>query len=72
MSNDFSTEYSEWGDDELLLLASDPCALTTEAAAALNAELRRRNLTESDQAKYQQDGYVLDSGSPYRLCFGLP
>lgn len=54
MSNDFSTEYSERGDDELLLLASDPSALTTEAAAALDAELRRRNLTESDQAKYQQ------------------
>ena len=53
MSNDFSTEYSERGDDELLLLASDPSALTTEAAVALDAELRRRNLTESDRAKYQ-------------------
>jgi len=28
--------------------------LTTEAAVALDAELRRRNLTESDQAKHQQ------------------
>jgi hypothetical protein len=54
MSNDFSTEYSERVDDELLLLASDRSALTTEAAAALDAELRRRNLTESDQAKYRQ------------------
>src|ERR1700733_2575028 len=54
MSNDFSTEYTERVDDELLLLASDRSALTTEAAAALDAELRRRNLTESDQANYRQ------------------
>ena len=54
MPKHFSTEYSERGDDELLLLASDRSALTTEAAAALDTELRRRNLTESDQAKYQQ------------------
>jgi hypothetical protein len=54
MSNDFSTEYSERGDDELLLLASDRSVLTTEAAAALDAELSRRRLTESDQAKYRQ------------------
>jgi hypothetical protein len=54
MLNDFSTEYSERSDDELLLLASDRASLTAEAAAALEAELRRRNLTESDQAKHQQ------------------
>jgi hypothetical protein len=54
MINDFSTEYSERSDDELLLLASDRASLTTEAAAALDAELRRRNLTESDQIKHQQ------------------
>src|SRR5882762_10744012 len=54
MLNDFSTEYSERSDDELLLLASDRVSLTTEAAVALDAELRRRNLTESDQAKHQQ------------------
>jgi hypothetical protein len=54
MLNDFSTEYSERSDDELLLLASDHASLTTEAATALDAELRRRNLTESDQVKHQQ------------------
>ena len=54
MANDFSTGYSERSDDEVLLLASDRASLTTEAAVALDAELRRRNLTESDQAKYQQ------------------
>ena len=54
MLNDFSTEYSERSDDELLLLASDRASLTTEAAGALDAELRRRNLTESDQVKHQQ------------------
>jgi hypothetical protein len=54
MLNDFTTEYSERSDDELLLLASDRASLTTEAAAALDAELRLRNLTESDQLKHQQ------------------
>jgi hypothetical protein len=54
VANDFSTEYPQRTDDELLLLSSDRASLTTEAAAALDAELCRRNLTESDQAKYQQ------------------
>jgi hypothetical protein len=54
MLNDFTTEYSKRSDDELLLLASDRDSLTTEAGAALDAELRRRNLTESDQVKHQQ------------------
>lgn len=50
----FSAEYSERSDDELLQLASDRSSLTDEAAAALNNELQRRNLTESDQTKHQQ------------------
>lgn len=35
-------------------MASDRAALTTEAAVALDAELRRRNLGESDKHKFQQ------------------
>jgi hypothetical protein len=54
MLGDFSTEYSRRSDDELLLLASDRASLTTEAAVALDSELHRRNLTESDHAKHQQ------------------
>ena len=54
MLKDFSTEYFERSDDELLLLASDRASLTSEAAAALDADLLRRNLTESDQVKHQQ------------------
>lgn len=54
MLNDFSTEYSERSADELLHLASERHSLTTEAAAALDAELRRRNLTESDRLEYQR------------------
>ena len=46
MLNNFSNEYSERSNDELLALASDRAFLTTEAAAALDAELGRRNLTE--------------------------
>ncbi len=54
MLMDFSTEYSQRSDDELLHLASARHSLTTEAAAALDAELRRRNLTESDRVEYQR------------------
>jgi hypothetical protein len=54
MFDDFSTEYSQLSDDELLLLASDRASLITAAAAALTAELSRRNLTESDRAKHDQ------------------
>lgn len=54
MPSDSSADYSKRSDDELLLLASDRASLTTEAAVALDAELRRRNLTESDQHKYQR------------------
>jgi hypothetical protein len=54
MVNDFSAEYSKRSDDELLHLASERHSLTTEAAAALDAELRRRNLTESDRVEHQR------------------
>jgi hypothetical protein len=54
MLTDFSIEYAQRSDDELLHLASERHSLTTEAAAALDAELRRRNLTESDRLEYQK------------------
>ena len=54
MLTNFSSEYSQRSDDELLHLASDRHSLTTEAAAALDAELRRRNLTESDRVELQK------------------
>ncbi len=54
MYRDFSNEYSELSDDELLHLASERTSLTDEAVAALDVELRRRNLTQSDQTKYQR------------------
>ncbi len=54
MLSNFSADYSRLGDDELLRLASDRPSLTTEAAIALDGELLRRNLTASDQLKYQQ------------------
>ncbi len=54
MPNEFTTEYSERSDDELLHLASERHYLTTEAVAALDAELRRRNLTESDRIDHQR------------------
>jgi hypothetical protein len=54
MLDDFSTEYSKQSDDELLQLASERHSLTTEAASALDAELGRRNLTESDRVEHQR------------------
>lgn len=54
MLTDFSTEYSQRSDDELLHLATQRHSLTTEAVAALDAELRRRNLTESDRVEHQK------------------
>lgn len=48
------TGYSQWSDDELLHLATQRHSLTAEAAAALDAELSRRKLTESDQVEYQK------------------
>ena len=54
MLNDFSTEYSERTDDELLHLASQRHFLTAEARTALDAELSRRNLTESDRIEHQR------------------
>jgi hypothetical protein len=54
MPYDFFAEYSERNDDELLHLASARHSLTTESAAALDAELRRRNLTESDRIEHQR------------------
>jgi hypothetical protein len=54
MPNDLYTEYAEQSDDELLQLASDRASLTDEAAAVLDAELGRRNLTTSDQGEHQR------------------
>lgn len=54
MPIDFTTEYSKRSDDELLHLASTRHSLRAEAATALDGELRRRNLTESDLAEYQR------------------
>jgi hypothetical protein len=50
----FSAEYSQRSDDELLQLESDRFSLTSEAAAALDDELHQQKLTESDRAKHQQ------------------
>lgn len=54
MLTDFSIEYSQRSDDELLRLASERNTLTAEARAALDDELRRRNLTEADQREHQR------------------
>ncbi len=52
MLSDLSSQYAEFTDDELLHLASDRKSLTDEAVAALDTELRRRNLNESDQREH--------------------
>jgi hypothetical protein len=50
----FSAEYSQRSDDELLQLASDRFSLTSGAAAALDDELHQRHVTECDRATHQQ------------------
>ena len=54
MPIDLTTEYSQRSDDELLQLATQRHSLTTEAVAALDAELHRRNLTDSDRVEHQR------------------
>jgi len=54
MLTDFATEYSRRSDGELLHLASARHSLVPEAAAALDLELRRRNLTDSDRIEHQK------------------
>src|SRR5437868_4291755 len=54
MINDFSIEYRQRTDEELLQLASDRVSLTDEAAVTLDAELRRRNLTQADVADHER------------------
>jgi hypothetical protein len=54
MPIDFCREYSQRSDDELLQLATQRHSLTTEAAATLDAELHRRNLTDSDRGEHQR------------------
>lgn len=54
MLTDFATEYSRLSDGELLHLASARHSLVSEAAAALDSELRQRNLTESDRIEHQK------------------
>jgi hypothetical protein len=51
---DFATEYSRRSDGELLHLASGRHSLVPEAAAALDSELQRRNLTESDRIEHEK------------------
>jgi cation transport ATPase len=54
MLTDFAIEYSRRSDGELLHLASARHSLLPEAAAALDSELRRRNLSESSRIEHQK------------------
>jgi hypothetical protein len=54
MPYDFATDYAELSDDNILHLAGERASLTPEAVSALDSELRRRNLTDSHQTKYQR------------------
>jgi hypothetical protein len=54
LMTDFSPEYDRLSDDELLALASTGSSLTDVAKLALDRELSRRNLTDSERIKYEQ------------------
>jgi hypothetical protein len=53
--NTYLIEYGKKNDEELLRLACDRASLIDEAAAALDLELSRRNLTEADRHRYDRD-----------------
>jgi len=74
MRIDFSTEYSQRSDDELLHLASQRHSLATDAAVALDAELHRRSLTESDRIEHErfvkrQEQSEIESRKQNRIAF---
>jgi hypothetical protein len=54
MTTDFSLEYSRFSDDQLLALASTRASLIDVARLALDSEMTRRGLTQSDRIKYEQ------------------
>lgn len=54
MVSDFSTQYADLSDEELLRIASDRASLRDEAVFALDAEMQKRKLNNSDVAKQQR------------------
>lgn len=54
MLNDFSTQYADLNDEQLLQVASDRESLTDDAVAALDAEMRKRNLTREDLITHER------------------
>lgn len=53
MVKDFSCQYAELSNEELLQVASDRASLTDEAVASLDAEMRQRKLTHDDITKHE-------------------
>jgi hypothetical protein len=73
MPTDFSTQYAQLNDEQLLQLASDRASLTVDADESLTAELTRRGLTNSDQAKHEhfvKQSNRLESKKRLRRVFG--
>ena len=52
--SDFSTQYADLSNEELLRIASDRASLRDEAVLALDAEMQKRKLNSSDVTKQQR------------------
>ena len=54
MLKEISTRYAALSDEELLQIASGRASLTEEAVAALDAEIRQRNVTQDNIKQHQR------------------
>lgn len=73
MLKDFSGQYAELSDEELLQIASERTSLTDEAVAALNAELSQRKLTHDDITEHERfvkQGLQREAKKVRRKLFG--
>jgi hypothetical protein len=73
MLAEFQNKYAQLSDDELLQLSADRQSLTDDAQSALDAEMRKRDLTSADLAKHQnfvKRGQQREMGRRNKRLFG--
>ena len=75
MVSDFFSQYADLSDEELLQIASDRASLRDEAVVALDAEMQKRKLNNSDVTKQQrvfQQSMRQESRRRHRKVLGSP
>lgn len=63
---DYRQSYSQMSDDELLNVATQAATLIPEAQDALEAELRKRQLSQPDVVQYQEERAREDAARPIK------